>query len=57
MFQRTAFPFSDEGGAGQDDCQHGDIIHQLHDRTEPALREILVEAVANDQSCRLIRRA
>ena len=53
MFQCAAFPFADQRGAGEDDRQHGDIVDQLHNGTEPALSQIRVETVARHQNGKL----
>jgi hypothetical protein len=43
MLERAMFAFPDQSSAGEDDRQHGDVVAELHDRSEPALVELGVE--------------
>ena len=43
---------ADQRGAGQDDGQHGDVVDDLHQRAEPGLGQVGVEAHAYRQAHR-----
>ena len=49
MLDGAMFTFADEGRAGQDDRQHGDVIDDLGQRAEPGLFQIRVVARAQIQ--------
>mmetsp|Transcript_91075 Transcript_91075/g.253589 ORF Transcript_91075/g.253589 Transcript_91075/m.253589 type:complete len:276 (+) Transcript_91075:783-1610(+) len=40
---------ADQRGAGQDDGEHGDVVDDLHQRTEPGVLQVGVEAHAHRQ--------
>jgi len=40
----AVFPFADQGGTGENDGEHGDVVDDLHDRSEPRLVQFRIEA-------------
>ena len=46
-------PFADQGRAGQDDGEHGDVVDEFHHRPEPRLGQVRIEAVARHDLDRL----
>ena len=44
MFHRAVFALADQRGAGEHDCQHGDVADQFNDRAEPGIVQLGVEA-------------
>ena len=49
MLDRPMFAFAQDGGAGEEDREHRNVVDDLVDRDEPTLLHIWVEARARDK--------
>ena len=46
---RAVLALAHDGGAGQDDRQHGDVVDDAHDAGEPGGRDVGIEGDADDE--------